>query len=216
MNARESVFTRVLGEEEVRRLRPEVFEYVAGPPRGDDDRGSHHGVGEGVFEIAGSPYRRLVALLRPFTGPDLLVSRYERNVPFTVVNRPLRLADGSLALAAERIFRFRSGEQRFVDVLYGGGPAGALRNVLGARGRIELELVCAVTAEGHLRMESRGTRLRVGRRSVRLPRLLSVLAEVEDGYDAARGVRTISAAVRNPVLGTVVEYRGSFTYAYRG
>ncbi|MBL3681574.1 DUF4166 domain-containing protein [Leucobacter aridicollis] len=217
-----SVFLRALGRE-ASRLHPEVYRYVSGSGV----------VGqavdlEGVFDVAGSRLRRLNLLARPIVGPGLLVTAFERDVPFRVANRPglesvrgravgagARAGRQELGLHAERTFEFRSGGQSFVDVLLVGDAPGTLRNLLGECRRVELELRCTVTDRGRLRLESGRAWLRFGRLRVRLPRLLSVQAVVEDGFDEATGRNTVDARVGSPILGTVLEYRGSFRQAPR-
>lgn len=207
MTDRDSVFLRALGDA-ASRLRPEVHEYVAGPPAG-----SRSGVGRGVFEIAGSPYRRIAGLLRIVSGPDVALDAYERDVPFEIVNR--LAADGSRPrLDAERSFRFRRGPRRFVDTLQVGRIPGTLVNTPGTDGRVELLLDCSVTADGNLMMQSRAARVRIGRRRIRLPKLVSVKVTVIDGWSPEHEHRTVDVSVRNPVLGTVLRYRGWFTYEY--
>src|SRR5690554_1920635 len=205
MIARDSVFLRALGDE-AQHLHPKVREYAAGPPSGGDA-----GRGRGVFHVAGSPYRRLAALLRIASGPGVALTRFERNVPFEITNHPT-LVGGQRVLRAERVFRFRGGEQRFEDTLQAGLAPGTLVNVLGVRGRVELLLECSATPEGNLRLRSRGARVRFGDNRYRLPRLFSVCVEAVDGWDASTQRRTIDVVVRNPILGVVMRYHGWFHY----
>lgn len=204
MTGRDSVFLRALGAE-ADRLDPEVREYVVGPPQGFGA-----GRGRGVFELAGSPYRWLAWPAALICGPRVILTRYERDVPFEIVNRP----DGPGSLRAEREFGFRGGAQLFSDVLRVGVQPGTLVNVLGTRERVELLLECSATEQGSLRLRARAARLRIGRRRFRLPRLLSVQVEAIDGWDAASGHRTVEVVVRNPLLGVVLRYRGWFDYEY--
>lgn len=203
----DSVFLRALGDE-ARLLQPEVYEYVAGPPEG-----YRTGYGHGVFEVAGSPYRRLTGLLLILTGPEVVLSSYERDVPFEIINRPVAGASG-LSLEAERCFQFRRGSERFVDTLQVGRIPSTLVNTLGRNRRIELLLECSVTVEGNLSLKSKAARVRIGAKKFLLPKLFSVQAEAIDGWDAEREVRTIAVVVRNPVVGTVLRYRGWFRYQY--
>ena len=207
MIERDSVFLRALGDE-ARLLRPEVLEYIAGPPET-----YHAGFGRGVFEVAGSPYRRLAGLLRALSGPAVVLSAYERDVPFEIINRPTSTGN-RLELKAERRFEFRRGEQRFADILRVGFVSGTLVNTLGSDGRIELLLDCAVTPDGDFQLTSRAARIRVGSRKFRLPKLFGVNVQVVDGWDVENVRHTISVLVRNPVVGTVLRYRGWFTYEY--
>lgn len=204
----DSVFLRALGAD-ADRLSPEVRAYVAGPPPG-----YRLGRGRGVFEVAGSPYRALAGVLRLVCGPHVALTRYEREVPFEIVNRPESSDAGMPVLHAERDFRFTRGTQRFVDVLSVGRAPGTLVNIPGSRGRLELLLECSASPEGNLRLRSRAARIRIGGRRIRLPRFLSVEVEAIDGWDAEGQRRTIDASVRHPVLGTVLRYRGWFQYGY--
>jgi len=89
-----------------------------------------------------------------------------------------------------------------------------LLNHLGSRPRLTIVLTCSVSDRGHLLLTSRSAHVRIGRRRIRLPRLLGVTARVEDGYDAERERRTIDVDVRNPLVGSVMRYRGWFQYRY--
>jgi hypothetical protein len=212
VTARRSVFLDALGDEAA-KLRPEVYEYGAGPPPNSDE--THLvGVGEGVFEVAGSRWGFLMGLLRPVIGPDSLVTRYERDVPFGIVNTPTIDGDGRPGIATTRTFRFRGGAQSFRDALVPSHMPGVLLNHLGSRPRLTIVLTCAVSERGHLLLTSRSAHVRIGRRRIRLPRLLGVAARVEDGFDTEHGRRTIDVDVRNPIVGTVMRYRGWFQYRY--
>lgn len=206
--AARSVFLAALGSEAA-RLHPNVLRYVTGPAEP-----GVIGVGEGVFDIAGSRLGRLNLLARPVVGPDLLVTTHERDVPFTVRNTPVPDERGVGELRAIRTFEFRGGPQSFVDILRPGAAPGTLQNILGRARRVELELECGVTPEGFLSLRSRRAWLRLLGMHIPLPGILSVRADVVDGYDEATGRQTIHATVKNPIMGTVLEYRGSFLYRF--
>ncbi|WP_162621951.1 DUF4166 domain-containing protein [Microbacterium suaedae] len=196
-----SVFLTALGDA-AGRLRPEVARYAAA--EGDV-------IGEGIFEVAGSRFGRLGLLLRPFVGPRLVLTSSGRGVPFRVENRRREGPVGG-EVHATRIFDFVGGRQVFADVLRPGSAPGTLVNLLGDAHRVELRLRCTVTGEGHLRLASDGCWVRMGRLRVRLPGVLAVHVEVEDGYDDTTGRQTVRARAGNPLLGTVTEYRGSFEW----
>lgn len=208
MSERRSVFLDVLGEQAA-GLRPEVLEYVSGPPDPDG-----LGVGRGVFTVAGSRYGALLNVARPVVGARVLLTRRGRDVPFEIVNRPRTLSSGTRVLDACRTFRFAGGSQSFTDRLEPGPRTGTLSNLLGSAGRVELTLAAEANTRGNLVMRSLGMHLRLGALRVRVPRLLGVQVAVEDGYDPVRRRRTIDATVRNPILGSILEYRGWFQYAY--
>lgn len=204
----DSVFLRALGPD-AERLHPAVASYVSGPPEP-----GLVGIGAGTFEVAGSRYGRWNLLARLVVGPEVLLTARERDVPFEVVNRPALGPGGAPELRAERFFLFSTGTQGFSDVLRATDEPGILRNLLGPKGRLELRLRCDVTESGHLRLRAERSWLRLWRFRIPLPAVLTVSVDLEDGYDAAAERQTIRAKVRNPILGTVLEYRGSFTYRY--
>lgn len=201
-----SVFLNALGAA-AQRLHPEVRRYAAGP--GIPGAAV---VVDGVFDVAGSRFRKLNLLALPIVGRNLFVTAHERDVPFHVVNSLTRSQGGPLELHADRAFTFTGGAQRFVDVLLPGEREGTLLNRVGSARRVELELRCSVTGDGHLRLVSERTWLRFGGLRIRLPALLSVRADVVDGFDDAAQQNTVRARVRSPILGTVLEYRGRFTH----
>ncbi|WP_221586291.1 DUF4166 domain-containing protein [Microbacterium sp. G2-8] len=199
-----SVFLAALGDASA-RLRPEVARYAAATSGGDDV------VGEGIFDVVGGRQGRIGVLLRPFAGPRFLLTRRGRNVPFHVVNRP-GAGPAGIELCAERTVRFDDRAQTFADVLRLGSEPGTLTNLLGDARRVEIRLRCTATAEGHLRLASDRCWVRLGRLRIRLPAAFAVRVEVEDGFDDATGRQTVRAHARNPIVGTVLEYRGSFTW----
>ncbi|MFJ2977490.1 DUF4166 domain-containing protein [Curtobacterium sp. NPDC087082] len=77
---------------------------------------------------------------------------WERDVPFTVENRPARVGrgqavqEGRVAVRAHRTFRFRSGTCTMVDAITA-GPDGLVDH-LGRRGRVSALLRAEVDAQG--------------------------------------------------------------------
>ncbi|WP_298037884.1 DUF4166 domain-containing protein [uncultured Microbacterium sp.] len=208
MSRGSSVFLHALGAD-AEKLAPEVLAYASGPPDG------MIGVGDGVFAVAGSPWRWMLRLAAPFVGPGLLVPRHEPDVPFTIIERPAADPRGQPRLAASRTLRFRGGLERFDDVLRAGRAPRTLVNVVGDDGRLEILLEASVTDDGALRLTTRSSRVRVFGRAIRLPRALGIDGVVENGYDERRARGTIIARMRNPLVGTLMEYRGWFRYEHR-
>lgn len=209
MSPPSSVYAWALGAEAA-RLSPEVREYALGA----DPVTRAAGAGSGVFAVAGSKHRALSRVLRPVVGPSLLLDRHEADVPFTVVNQPGVDGRGRPTLSAIRMFRFRGATRFFVDTLSAGPRPGTLRNRVGARGLVEIRLRCTVGPGGSLRLDGEQSALRLGRLRLPLPHLLGVDIAVEDGWDASTGERTVSVLGTNRLLGTVIEYRGRFSYAW--
>ena len=201
MSAVEPLFLRVLGEQ-AGLLDPEL--------RAQLREGARPGGADGVFDVAGSRLRLLSALARPFVGPGLIITRFQRDVPFSMQEIPERTPTGEQSLVTRREFRFAGGSQRVVDRIVATGRPGELRSALGERGRIEVLMLCSVTPEGRLRMRSYRVLVRLGPARVPLAGSLGVRVDVEDGWDEALQCRTIDMRARSPLLGVVLEYRGRY------
>jgi Domain of unknown function (DUF4166) len=150
---------------------------------------------------------------------------WERDVPFTVVNRPVACAHasscadarGRAAVTASRRFRFRSGERTMVDAIT--ATPNGLVDHLGAGQRFEAALAASVV-DGALNLESTSVTLRLGRlRSRRLrvvlPRFLAPRVHLTERFDDATGRQHVTLVIDAPVVGRVYEYAGSFHYEIR-
>jgi hypothetical protein len=199
MTAQGAVFLEALGEH-ARDLHPEILAQMRSE--------STTVRSEGRFSRAGSRFRMLTALARPFVGPGMLVTRFGHDVPFSITQRSGRTASGRATLDATRLFRFAGGTQSISDRLTATGRPGIVHNALGDRGRVQLLEECTVTATGALRMRTVAVAVRFGSRRLVLRGILRIRVVVEDGWDAADERRTISMRARNPLLGTILEYRG--------
>lgn len=207
MITRGELFLAALGEE-AERLHPEILAQMRATATLDR--------AEGVFEVAGSRFGRLGVLAVPVVGPRMLVTRFARDVPFSLTMHAGRTAAGRETLDTTREFRFPGSTQYITDRLTQSVLPGLVRNVLGARGRVELIEECSVTAQGALRMRTRRVALRLWGRRFALRGVLGVSVEVEDGWDEENARRTITLRARNPLLGTVLEYRGWYRYLEPG
>ncbi len=203
MIARGEVLVRALSDA-ADRLHPQIAAQLRAS--------SPVGRGDGVFTVAGSRYRLLNLFARPILGADALVTRFAREVPFTIETVSHVMADGTVVLDTTREFRFPAGAQRIADRLAEENHPGLVRNRLGQKGRIELIEACDADDEGSLRMSTQSVFLRVGRRRIPLGGVLGVRVEVVDGWDAENSRRTIAMRARNPLLGTVLEYRGWYRW----
>lgn len=197
--ARGQVFLEALGAE-AERLHPEILRRLRAP--------GPEGSAVGVFAVAGSRFGRWAALARPVVGRRLLVTRHGRDVPFTLRTMSGRSASGRATLDTVRRFAFPGRTEEIADRLTASVRPGLVRNLLGARGRVELIEDCSVTEEGFLRMRTVGVALRLFGRRFALRGALGVRVDLVDGWDDQAGRRTIDMRAVNPVWGTVLEYRG--------
>lgn len=164
----------------------------------------------GTFARAGTRVGWIAALARPVVGPGLLMTRFGTDVPFTLQERHRVDAAGRLGLDAVRTIHFRAGAQRFADRLVRTTSPHVLRTLLGDRQRIAVDVVCSVSPGGGIHMEATSVTIRIARTRLRLPAVLSPRAELEDGWDESARRRTIAARIWHPLLGTLLEYSGTY------
>jgi len=188
-----SVYERVLGER-IGELDPGLRAYFADLPSGA------HGNGVGTYDVAGSRHRWLAPALAWLARRQVLFPEFGHDIPFEVVNTPR-----GDALTARRTFSFPDRTRTMVDSMT--VVDGALRDRLGRRGGLEVELLLDVVDAG-LRMRSRRQWLHLGPIRVRMPGLVRVtLAEtVQDGR------QHVDVRITAPVLGEIFRYAGTFTY----
>jgi hypothetical protein len=181
-------------------LRPDLRAYFAAIPAGSV------GIGHGVFDRVGTPYRWLRPVLRLVGGPSLFAVR-ARDVPFEVRNTPV---PGRAGVAAERTIRIGGRELTMRDETVATTP-GVVVDRIGRPVRLEVALRPSVV-DGGLRLDSIAVRLRVG--PVRLPLgPLSPRVGLTERSDGGR--QRVALTVDAPVLGRIYEYAGSFVYRIR-
>ncbi|MBT1675010.1 DUF4166 domain-containing protein [Curtobacterium aurantiacum] len=198
------------------RLHPRLRTYFGAVPPG------HVGRGEGVFRVVGTPRRWLWPLLALFARDAVMFPVWERDVPFTVENRPARVRRGSgtslearPAVRAHRTFRFRSGTRTMVDAITA-EPDGLVDH-LGRRGRVSALLRAQVDAHGPdagaLRLVSERVTFRALGRDLRLPALIAPRVLLTERFDDEADLQRVSLVLTAPVLGTLYRYEGAFRYA---
>jgi hypothetical protein len=197
------------------RLHPRLRTYFGEIPPG------HVGRGEGVFDVVGTPRRWLWPVLAVFARDSVMFPVWERDVPFTVENRPARVRRGSgvslearVAVRAHRTFRFRSGSRTMVDAITA-EPDGLVDH-LGRHGRVSARLRTQVDADGPdagaLRLVSTRVTFRALGRDLRLPAALSPRVTLMERFDDEADLQRVSLVLTAPVLGTLYRYEGAFRY----
>ncbi|PZF54153.1 DUF4166 domain-containing protein [Curtobacterium sp. MCSS17_008] len=197
------------------RLHPRLRTYFGAVPPG------HVGLGEGVFDVVGTPRRWLWPLLACFARDAVMFPVWERDVPFTVENRPARVGRGAttgreaqVAVRAHRTFRFRSGTRTMVDAI-AAEPDGLVDH-LGRRGRVGALLRAEVDAHGPeagaLRLVSTRVTFRALGRGWSLPTVLAPRVTLVERFDDDADVQRVSLVLATPVLGTLYRYEGAFRY----
>ena len=194
----QSPYARALGDR-LDDLHPRLRTYFQAIPDGSI------GVGDGFFEVVGTPKRWLWPILRMLERRSVVAACWERDVPFRVENRTI----ASRAIG-ERTFDLERGPWVMRDAV-----------ALTRHGRVvdelgEPGLVAACfdveTRDGALQLTSRAVGFRLGRLRVRMPHLLSPVVRLTERFDDAVDQQHVNLTIDAPFLGRVYEYRGHFRY----
>ena len=191
-----SPWQRALGSR-MADLDPGLRAYFGAIPEG------YVGRGQGVFEVVGTPRRWLWPAFSVLALDGIVFPVWEHVVQFRIVNRPTSRG----TVRATRVFAFSGGDRTMTDEI--GITRAGLTDRLGRRGLVAARFDAEVVGGG-LVLSSTGADLRLG--PVRVPLgVLSprvTLVERTDG-----GSQHVSLRVALPLLGTLYEYAGRFTYA---
>ena len=200
-----SPYQAVLGGE-LAGLHPRLQAYFSAIPAG------HHGYGRGVFETVGTPRRWLWPALAVLARAGVVFPVWQREVPFTVVNRPVAADSPHPAVTADRSFALTAGDRHMRDLI--SVDASGLYDRLGSPPRLDSRLHASVV-DGALRLRSTRVTLLAGGLRIRFPRRLAPVVELIESFDDALGSQRVSLTVRAPLLGTIYEYAGTFDYEVR-
>ena len=190
-----SPWERALGSR-IAELDPALRSYFGAIPLGSVGRG------EGVFDAVGTPRRWLWPVIGILALDGIVFPVWAHNVPFTVTNRPTTQG----TVQARRVFHFPGGDATMTDEI--GTTSAGLTDRLGEHGLVSATLEASVVNR-RLVLRSTGVTLRLG--AVRVP--LGVLSPRVTLVERTDGDRQhVSLRLSLPVIGTVYEYAGRFSY----
>ncbi|WIB60597.1 DUF4166 domain-containing protein [Curtobacterium sp. MCLR17_007] len=213
-----------IGAEVLARLHPRLRTYFGPIPPG------HVGRGAGAFTVVGTPRRWLWPVLALFARDAVMFPVWERDVPFTVENRPVTVRRGRTggrdgrptagreahpAVRAHRTFHFRTGDRTMVDAITA-EPAGLVDH-LGRHGRVSARLAVTVDTDGPdagaLRLASTRVSFHGLGREWSLPAVVSPRVTLTERFDDEADRQRVSLVLSAPVVGTLYRYEGAFRYA---
>jgi hypothetical protein len=190
-----SPWERALGAG-IYELDPGLRSYFGQIPAGMVGRGS------GVFDVVGTPKRWLWPVLAILALDGIVFPAWERDVPFTVTNRPAPRG----TVAAKRVLRFPGTGWAMTDRV--GITAAGLTDRLGRSGLLAATFEPSVE-QGRLVLRSTGVTLRVGPLRIPFGRLAPRVMLVE----RREGDRQhVSLTLDAPIVGRIYEYAGWFRY----
>jgi hypothetical protein len=171
------------------------------------------GLARGTFDVVGSPRHWLWPFLRLVADEGIATATWQRNVPFTVYNRPDRRR---AVQRAERQIALPTGTWTMIDAIAAVGPHNTLVDDLGRNRRLRVVLEPSVV-DGSLVLRSTRVGIRLGVLRLRVPRAIAPRVTLVESFDGARGRRGeqhVSVVIDLPVIGRVYEYSGWFDYMY--
>ncbi len=161
-------------------------------------------------EIHGGP-QWLYPLFRIGIRWKLLFPEHGKDIPFTIKNHAFVSDTGESQVHWERIFQFTKKRRFFNALMSLDAKRSVIQDYLGEPYLLYSDLALHVTNDGSLTIESLGQRLVLGKLEIPLPRLFQGLATVVERYDDERALYHIYVTVRNPLIGTVFSYEGTFS-----
>ncbi|MGY3089753.1 hypothetical protein ACVWYF_002801 [Hymenobacter sp. UYAg731] len=204
-----SIYQQQLGAD-FQKLHPRIQERLAFSSR--DHRAF---VGEGMMDRVWHgpsftrPFLRM-GLARQITFPEAGL-----NVPFRIENYAYIDPLGRETVTWIRRFAFPEHTRCFDATMIRSAARNCVVDYLGTHQHIAVDIDLAVTAQGGLRLRSGAQRFREGWFAFGLPRMLAALADVEEWYDDEAACYRIRVEVRNPILGKLFGYSGSFRASWQ-
>lgn len=156
-------------------------------------------------------HNRVAAIpLRIGTTRHIMFPQSGRDVPFTIRNYAYRDRFGRETVTWIRSFRFGRQERRFDATMIYSRERGCIIDYLGNRQHLAVDIEAEPSERGGIRIRSGAQRFYEGWLGFRFPELLTGAADVHEWYDDRACRFRIEVRVRNPLLGDVFRYDGSF------
>jgi hypothetical protein len=162
-----------------------------------------------MTRIKGGP-RWLYPLFKFGVRWKLLFPEHGHDIPFTIINKSYRSDSGEQHIHWERKFRFPKKTRYFNALMSLDERRMVVKDYLGEPSPLYSDLHFSVLDEGGLKIESLDQRLVLGKVEIPLPRVLQGLATIVETYDEDCEVYRICVHVRNPLIGNVFSYEGTF------
>lgn len=166
-------------------------------------------IGHGVMQRIW--YNKLVTLpLFIGTFRHIMFPQGGKNIPFTIENFAYLDSFGRETVTWIRKFKFPRSVRHFDATMVFSGKRDLIVDYLGNKQHLAVDLDIAVSANGGIKIRSGEQRFYEGPLQFRFPRLFTGEAEVNEWYDDEADCYRITVDVRNPVVGQIFRYVGSF------
>lgn len=198
-----SIYEQALGND-FQKLHPRIQQRFG---FSSQDRAAS--IGHGVMQRIW--YNRLVALpLYVGTFRHIMFPQGGRDIPFSIENFAYIDRFGRETVTWIRKFKFPKAIRHFDATMVYSSERERIVDYLGNKQHLAVDLTCSVAGNGGIRIRSGEQRFYEGPFRFRFPRLLTGIAEVNEWYDDHEGCYKITVDVRNPIIGRIFRYEGSF------
>lgn len=169
----------------------------------------YEGVMRRVWRRGGLLGPLVTAALVASARRDMLFPESGHDVPFRIEHVLTVGPDGRVSMTWNRIFRFGSVTRYFVAVMRADAGRACIVDWLGSDGALEVDLHARV-ADGAVHIESGRQWLRLPRLRIELPGFVAGTVRVRE-WQEAEGVLGIHVETRNPLIGAITSYEGTFS-----
>ncbi|WP_141501259.1 DUF4166 domain-containing protein [Paenibacillus luteus] len=160
-------------------------------------------------------YNKLVALPLFFgTLRHIMFPKGGTNIPFSIENFAYKDHYGRETVTWIRKFQFTRSVQYFDATMVYSGERERIVDYLGNQQHLAVDLEISVSENGGIKICSGDQRFYEGWLQFKCPNVLTGKAEVNEWYDDQESCYKITVEVRNPIMGRVFHYVGSFQAAF--
>lgn len=203
-----SIYQKALGEN-FKRLHPKLQEKF-----GLTSTGGKAAISHGIMDeiTGGLPFLR--PLFRLGTGRRMVFPERGCNISFMLENYAYRDSYGRECIIWARTFDFGKKKRHFDAVMVYSEQKERIIDYFGSHQDFVSDLEFTVLDDGGLRIISKEQRLLPGDLAIPLPVFLRAEATVTERFLDETNEFFIHVQVRNPIVGTLFEYQGTFRTEY--
>lgn len=148
---------------------------------------------------------KLFATRRKFLFPE-----HGNHIPFHIINKQQIGLNGEQQVHWERRFYFQNINRDFNALMTMDKDMQLVKDYLGEPSLFYSELTFEVTDYGHLEIESQKQRIVLGKYELPIPKLFQGNVLVKESYSEENEAFFIHVLIKNPLIGTLFEYKGEF------
>lgn len=202
-----SIYEQVLGAD-FHKLHPRIQQRF-----GFNSQDRSASIGHGVMQLIW--YNKLVALpLFLGTFRHIMFPQGGKDIPFSIENFAYIDPFGRETVSWIRRFKFPRKVRHFDATMIYSGERDLIVDYLGNKQHLAVDLDISVSSKGGIKIRSGEQRFYEGWLKFRFPKLLTGRAEVNEWYDDDECCYKISVDVRNPIIGQIFRYEGSFQASF--